>query len=1797
MNTKLLLQSSLSCILGLPVCKIKSIATTLLIFISTSMALAQNDVSVNIRVLPPYPVRFADYTDNPNKILLMVRNHTQRPLSIYLDAIITGENGIEIRTAPQFRSSKTITLGPLEIRQLNTEGIQNLFDLDKLILKGISREEIISRNGLPEGFYTICGRAYDSQTGQPLSAEEPMGCSNPMWVTNIEPPIFIRPMFDLDTLAAQNPQNLLFTWSFPAGAPPSTEYIFTMVEMIDPNRNPNDVFLSQAPFFEETTNSNAFLYGSMHPTLIPGRKYAYAVTARDPANRVVFRNFGRSEIRAFVYGETGVESSGIFASATPGVCSCTAQLPQGRVNNSNVATGSKVKVGFYEMTIVEVSATADKLSGKGIISFPVSYGKRVPIQVNFTELQVNEANEALAGSVVAGVSSSLGFIPAAVSGHPYKMTFSESDIQQLDQYFTTHSGQLVSNINTSGNHPGYELPLGIDKQVSGRKTVVAITGLTITPTQAKFDAATVINIPDGATKIALGARNICLDATNLCGKGALYLSSDVDIPGISMKLKGAADNFKSAVDSGTYVVFDYEGFRSLRIQAEYTFPASMLVKQSDKASQVKAKLSANTDSWSNWLADVEIEPFYLAGNTDFGFSSLGKGLYDHSTTTNPTGMPDIPGKMNIQSPDWFGFYFPQLKVDLPGFIKKSSGTAPVGIIASNIIIDQQGLSGKIAADQVLAITEGDLGGWHYSVDNININFLNNSFQSGGMAGRMVLPITGNNPNNPESQLQYTSTLSKPQGDLQFQFVIKPRDNINVPLWLAQFSLKGTSNIMVTAGVSKFDAVATLHGSMDIVGDFSPVAKVSFTAMEFQSLKVQTTAPYLSVEKFHAGLASPAKSMAGFPVSLKDIKPEIYADRAGISFNLDMNLSDIVSLPKAEVGLKLIGQLGMRQGRPDWKYDKTEVTRIAVNGPIGPVTVNGVVDFFNNDPEYGNGLRGSLQATMLAGLQMDANVLFGRTTFSYWYVDARLKLATGIVIAPPLPLSAFGFGGGAYYNLTQRQLQDPASLYNGTIQTTNLYRPSRNSAGFKATIILGISDGTTFQGAGTLEAAINPSTMAVSLIKIQVDAAMLSPLMKTENAFIKGTGLIQYDFAHQIFDAGVGVNVSLAGIIDGKGFIHFNLDAGRSQWFLKVGEPHNRNTLTLLKFASFKSYYMTGNHNISGIPPPPARVLSQLGQYKGYRNPAIGQGAGLAFGASMDFGPAELKFLIFYMRLGAGLGYDISLTKVSESCDGHAGLPGINGWYALGQWYMWAEFAFGVDVDVWFYEGRIHVAELSMAAFVSGGIPNPTWFNGYLHGRYSVLNGAVSGTMNFKVEVGEKCVPYADPFGGIPMISEVKPSGNDVSTLADAQAAFNFPIEQPFEIETMDKDGKMERKKFWLELVHIDLTRTSDNALISGKTKNRNLKFTDNNKLVTVYTDFTLEPQTNYNVSVKVKAWDITDGTRRECLHNGLAVEQTLVEHFKTGDCSKDISKVVVGTYPIENQRYFLKDESRTGFLHFSKYEDCLLDDPKYDIIVIFSTVGGSVIQEVGVRKAGNASVSYSIPNLPNETIIEFKIVKRRKINLILPVDGGKFSYKENNRYHGDYAFATVREASISGIATSEKTIPDIVLYTYYFKTSKFNTMAAKLANSQVSSTATKTGSGNVEFFSAEFGMAEGFDVFDTRGYNYTAYGENYRIGPLLYITESDKKNRWSENYIKNQLYFHWQKAFWGGYPTELSPYGIRTNITVSEALSFSPPSGPIDLLYSSVDPPLSSMEIKLLKNSVSSTVSTGTFNVIVGTNK
>lgn len=1767
----------------------------------------QSEVIVSVVVAPPYSTKIDYYQAHPQQVIITVISRSQSVLDIQLLGSINGDNGLEVRAGSQYRSPQPITLRPGETKVLNAYAIRDLFDIDKLQVRGASIADLRAGNGLPEGIYRICARAFDYNRPEiALSADEPTGCSNPFRITNLEPPMLIRPFFD-ETLRANTPQNVLFTWSFPAGAPPATLFKLKIVEIFNRERNINDAMLSSTtpPFFEQDVTGNAFLFGPAQPTLVKGRKYAFMVTAFDPFNMTVFRNGGRSEVSTFTYGEgaaTGFPNLNSFKAMNaqaPIVCECLEPLPGGAVDNSKATVGSKIKVGKFEMTVLEATVEAGVLKGRGKINFPMINSKLIPLLVEFSDLQVNATNQAISGTVKAKVKSDVDFIPNVPAPNIQSVPFTSSDAQKLDEYFKANVQQLVSNINTAVDNIGFEMPLGLDKNIGGIGTVIAITGATFTPEQATFEAATVVNIPDGATKIALGAKGVCMDNSGLCGQGTLFLSEDFNIAPLNMKLKGVAAFPATPLDSGTYVVFDKDGFKKLRIQAEYAFPSTMLVKKSDKVSQVKATLTASAVSWSNWMAKVDIDPFYLSGDTDFGFTLVGSGTYDHSSTSNPTGMPVIAAKTNISTPDWNGFYLPSLTVELPAIIKKASGGPPLSAGVKDLIIDTQGLSGSVNANNVLSIGDGDLGGWYYSVDNIGVNFLNNSFVSGGMSGKLILPISGSNPADPKSQLDYTSTLSKPSGSLEFQFVVKPKNDLEVPLWYSKFTLANTSNILVTAGGGKdFYAAATLNGSMDIIADLSPLSKINFRAMEFEELKVQTVAPYIGVKTFRAGFASPNKSLSGFPVGLQDIKPIISGTQAGIGFTLKVSLCDIATIPKADFGFEILGKIGFNGKRPDWKYDNIHLSKIKLNGPIGPVTVDGEINFFDADPEFGSGVRGSLKANLISGFSADAQVLFGKTSFFYWYVDARLKLPPpGIPLTAPVPLSIFGFGGGAYYHLAQKPLLNPKDLYSPTPPPlTSLYKPDVNAAGFKATIIMGVSDGSSFQVAGTFETTINTNTMTPIMMKLQVDAAMLSPLMQTEKAFIKGTGIISYDFANDIFDAAVGVNVNLLSLIDGHGFLHLNVNGSAKEWFFKVGEPSDRVTLSVLSFINFDGYFMMGNSQIPGIPPPPQEVISQIQGYHPIRGSEMEKGAGLAFGASMSYGPADLEFLIFYMHLGAGLGFDVSLRQVSEGCNGSPNLPGINGWYANGQMYMWAQFGFGLFVDTWFFTGKVSVAEVEAAALLRAGIPNPSWFDGWLHGQYNVLGGLISGTMNFHVKVGDKCVPKASPFAGIPLISELSPGGTDISILVDPQAAFNYPVNSEFQIPTLDDEGNEVDRTFLIELAQFDVISETSGQIACSMVSNRAFRMSDQSKLGTIYKWTAFDPKEKYKIRVKVQAFEITGGAKIPCKHQGNNVEEYKELSFTTGSCVTKLNEAVLASFPISRQRYFLPKESPSGYVEISQAIPCLMNDAQYNLIGIFTSYqsgGASATLEIPVTYGGGHALSFNIPSLPNDQIVELKIVKRAKpmpdpvgpsssagmkstngaIGM-LKSSSTNFTYASQNKYIGEYNLVSVKASGLSGISLSSKTVPDQVLYKYYFKTSKYNTLAEKLSHSEMSSTALKSAFGILELYSAEYGMSEGFDVFDINGAKYSFAQDLYKVGPLVIVSEAKPLNRWSVNHTNVNFYGPWRQLFYAGFYEEMGPRYIRSAGTpLNEIIGFDPASRPIDFIVNTIDPPLSNSEI------------------------
>src|SRR5690606_29884985 len=222
-----------------------------------------------------------------------------------------GNNGVTITIPPSFVPSRPIVLSPRQVLQLVGNDLREYFGEDVLQYAGISREDVARGNGLPEGNYQICLQALDYNTGEPRSPGSPLGCAM-FDLRQYEPPIIIQPACNT-TVNATQPQNILFTWSIPAGVRPDlVEYVLKIVEMYPQSIDPNQAVQAAniPPLFEKVVRTNSYVYTLADPKLEIGKTYAFRVTARmNTASRQArrsaplnFRNNGNSQVCTFTFG-------------------------------------------------------------------------------------------------------------------------------------------------------------------------------------------------------------------------------------------------------------------------------------------------------------------------------------------------------------------------------------------------------------------------------------------------------------------------------------------------------------------------------------------------------------------------------------------------------------------------------------------------------------------------------------------------------------------------------------------------------------------------------------------------------------------------------------------------------------------------------------------------------------------------------------------------------------------------------------------------------------------------------------------------------------------------------------------------------------------------------------------------------------------------------------------------------------------------------------------------------------------------------------------------------------------------------------------------------------------------------------------------------------------------------------------------------------------------------------------------------------------------------------------------------
>ena len=295
--------------------------------VSLTSVIAQDEIEINLRVLPPYSLKL-EYYANYENVVIDIRNTTNVNQSLKFKALLFNDNGLSAET--DFNNTlEPFDLGPNEVRMLTGDQIVDLglnldqsdFDLSGLPLGTI--DYIEQTRQLPEGNYTLCVQAFDFDTEQMLSKNAPDGCDN--WVlVQPERPLIQIPV-DGSEVIANETDNVSFFWN-PVNSgildPTMIEYDLRVVDLEDFNGQPTLLtILDQAydyVLYERGLNINQYSSNNGDNNevidLIEGRRYAVLVTAIDPNNELPEQFQNHSDVITFVYVQEGEDE---FGQATP----------------------------------------------------------------------------------------------------------------------------------------------------------------------------------------------------------------------------------------------------------------------------------------------------------------------------------------------------------------------------------------------------------------------------------------------------------------------------------------------------------------------------------------------------------------------------------------------------------------------------------------------------------------------------------------------------------------------------------------------------------------------------------------------------------------------------------------------------------------------------------------------------------------------------------------------------------------------------------------------------------------------------------------------------------------------------------------------------------------------------------------------------------------------------------------------------------------------------------------------------------------------------------------------------------------------------------------------------------------------------------------------------------------------------------------------------------------------------------------------------------------------------------------
>ncbi|MBL0294272.1 MAG: hypothetical protein IPQ04_08395 [Saprospiraceae bacterium] len=1020
--------------------KIKSLLSLFAWFLVLMSGFSQ-PLQINLNINPPYSPFLNDYLSMQGNTFMSVTNSTPLNESIKFHLTLTSTNGISITTKPGFTvGNPAIVPGNRTIQVRGLLGGSSVFeegDYD-LNLGQYDKDQLLRLGLLPEGTYTLCIKALDNTTDEVLSQT----VCRQFNIRYSRPPQTILPACASNVNYSQlyGPN---FQWTPTIGLPGSNiVYDLYILQKQDGVRledalNAAIRFGQGNPIIQRNLATTSFSFNSMNG-LLPQGEYIYAIKAKDLNNKAYITNQGISNFCKFKYGNAGgggndnsilggLNSSNLISYSLPlNSCSCTLAMPSTNTTaNSQLSVSQGFTAASFNVAISQVTVGASGLaSGEGTVQLPLANSNLVPLRVRFDSVVVNSEFKMFKGKVVALKNSEApSFLPNSNSPNSILPT-TPSGIDQLEDYLS-YPGRVIEGVQSYGNSIGFEMPLGY--QLSSSPYLMAFTDLRIYPQLSVFDALAILPIPEMLNdgRLVFSVSNQCVNSSQFCTGGKMFLAEDIAIPGLNATVKASQPNALI----GTYVKYSSKGFDTFNLHIFQQIPG--LKKKANNQPMVVDFIAHATD-WSDWIAELSFEPFYIDGLQDFVFKlpATKKLYFDKSSSRNvaksffntpfSSGDPaDQAIPVNLVT--WEGFYFEAFEIQMPGALNFGNNQ-PLVVTAENMIFDD-GLSCKLLIKDIFNFGDRKKEGWQFSLDTVKLSFFKNAMKSGYMGGQLSLPLDAN------STLGYSGSFQRVNGMTNYQFNVRPKNDLHVDIWAADLVLYQDSYFNLTYGSpgqnatnanQELNAEGNIHAGIEI--QISDKPTIALRAIEVQNLLFTTVGDevvntdnlwigifgntvygnqqgnnppmgggggpnFLAEDGYGYGAAGSDddSSMGSFPLSLgitPIVVPESNGVRVGFKFDAGLQIAEIEVLPTANVVFSITGFIDTNDPNNS-HIEAPQINSVVIeDGNLGFATIErGEITFLRDDDagQWGEGISGSLKVTFIQNMSASMNVIFGKTS--------------------------------------------------------------------------------------------------------------------------------------------------------------------------------------------------------------------------------------------------------------------------------------------------------------------------------------------------------------------------------------------------------------------------------------------------------------------------------------------------------------------------------------------------------------------------------------------------------------------------------------------------------------------------------------------------------------------------------------------------------------------------------------------------------------------------------------------------